>query len=151
MDVHWNRVATEPPLWEPRGMIGGAAVLRGRMWILGGGTYDTPNHPERKYFNDVWSSADGVHWTRHLEHAPWPPRQYHDVAVFDDRLWVLEGFSGQNRNDVWHSSDGIRWNELPATPWAARHAASIFVHQNALWVVAGNNMTPDVWKLVRVE
>jgi hypothetical protein len=149
--LHWNRVATEPPLWKPRGMIGGSAVLRGRMWLLGGGTYDTPSHPDRQYFNDVWSSADGVHWTRHLEHAPWAPRQYHDVAVYDDRLWVLEGFSGQNRNDVWHSSDGVHWDELPATPWATRHAASIFVHQNALWVVAGNNMTPDVWKLVRVE
>jgi hypothetical protein len=72
------------------------------------------------------------------------------VAVFDDRMWVLEGWNQSNRNDVWYSSDSVSWRELPGTPWAARHAASVFIHDNALWLVAGNNMLPDVWKLVRV-
>jgi hypothetical protein len=147
--VTWTRIIPQGPIWEPRGMIGGAAVFQGRIWILGGGTYDTPRSPDRRFYNDVWSSADGVHWTRHLEHAPWEARQYHEVAVFDDRLWVLEGYSGQNRNDVWYSADGVRWHQVPDTPWAPRHAASVFVHDHALWVVAGNNMEPDVWKLVR--
>ncbi len=145
----WSKVLDRAP-WAPRGMIGGTAVLNGRMWILGGGTYDTPQSP-RRFYNDVWSSADGVTWERHLEHAPWSPRQYHDVAVFDGRLWVLEGWNGGNRNDVWHSGDGVHWEELPGTPWAPRHAASVFVHGDALWVVAGNNMTSDVWKLVRTR
>ncbi len=39
------------------------------MWILGGGTYDTPQHPVRKFYNDVWSSADGVRWKLHVESA----------------------------------------------------------------------------------
>lgn len=149
--IAWSRVTPEGSLWEPRGMIGGSAVFQGRIWILGGGTYDTPVVPDRKFYNDVWSSADGVHWMRHLENAPWAPRQYHEVAVFDDRLWVLEGYSGQNRNDVWNSLDGVRWHQVSDTPWAPRHAASVFVHDNTLWVVAGNNMRPDVWKLVRSE
>jgi hypothetical protein len=133
-------------------MIGGSAVFRGRMWVLGGGTYDTPATPTRRFFNDVWSSPDGVRWTRHLEHAPWPPRQYHDVAVYDDRLWVMEGWDGTgNRSDVHHSPDGVTWHELPETPWAPRHAASLFAHRGALWMVAGNNMTSDVWKLTPVR
>jgi hypothetical protein len=147
--AHWERVLERAP-WAPRGMIGSSAVFRGKIWLLGGGTYDTPKHPRRNFFNDVWSSADGVHWERILERAPWHPRQYHEVAVFDDRLWVLEGWNGTNRNDVWYSSDGIRWHELPGTPWAPRHAASVFVYGKALWVVAGNNMQSDVWKLVPI-
>jgi hypothetical protein len=149
--AQWTRVEAQEPYWSARGMIGGSAVFRGRMWILGGGTYDTPTTAARKFYNDVWSSADGVHWTKHLEHAPWSPRQYHDVAVFDDKLWVLEGYheQGGNRNDVWYSSDGVEWRELAATPWKPRHAASVFVYQNSLWMVAGNNMQRDVWKLVR--
>lgn len=146
----WTRVCEHAP-WPARGMVGGSAVHRGRLWILGGGTYDTPGSPERRFYNDVWSTADGVHWEQHIEQAPWSARQYHDVAVFDDRLWVLEGWNKGNRNDVWHSADGVRWEELPGTPWAPRHAASLFVHDDALWVVAGNNMTPDVWKLVRTD
>jgi len=145
----WKQVTPENPRFAPRGMIGGSAVFRDRIWILGGGTYDTPTTPTRNFYNDVWSSADGVHWERHIERAPWEARQYHDVAVWDDRLWVLEGYSGENRNDVWYSADGVRWTELKDTPWKPRHAASVFVHDDALWMVSGNNMEPDVWKLQR--
>ena len=148
--IHWNRVTPREPFWPARGMIGGNVVFNSRIWILGGGTYDTPQTPTRKFYNDVWSSPDGVHWKRHVEHAPWQPRQYHDVAVFDNRMWVMEGYDGKgNRKDVWYSADGVHWSELPDTPWKPRHAASVFVHDNALWMVAGNNMERDVWKLVR--
>ncbi len=146
----WTLVADHCP-WAPRGMIGGSAVHDGRLWLLGGGTYDTPQTPTRQFRNDVWCSEDGAHWQRVLSAAPWPPRQYHEVAVWDHRLWVLEGYHerGGNRNDVWHSADGVNWTELPGTPWAPRHAASVFVHADALWMVAGNNLQPDVWRLVR--
>jgi hypothetical protein len=130
-------------------MIGGSAVFKDRIWILGGGTYDTPQTPTRKIHNDVWSSADDEHWQRHTAAAPWEPRQYHEVAVFDNRLWVLEGYYKDNRNDVWYSADGVTWHEVPRTPWKPRHAASVFVYDDALWMVAGNNMESDVWKLRR--
>jgi hypothetical protein len=149
--VDWKQVVPEEPYWSPRGMIGGSAVFKGRIWILGGGTYDTPTIPKRNFYNDVWSSADGVKWKLHTESAAFNPRQYHDVAVWDDRLWLLEGYhrDGGNRKDVWHSADGVEWHEVPNTPWKPRHAASVFVHDGALWMVAGNNMEPDVWKLQR--
>jgi hypothetical protein len=153
--IEWKQVHPQEPFWSPRGMIGGGAVMNGRIWILGGGTYDTPTTPDRRYFNDVWSSADGVHWTRHAESAPWLPRSYHDVAVHDGRLWVMEGAypkgaeKAKNRNDVWHSADGVHWTEVPGTAWKPRHAASVVVHDGSLWMIGGNNMEPDVWKLVR--
>ncbi len=149
--VRWTQVRPKEPSWSARGMIGGSAVFQGRVWLLGGGTYDTPNRPKRTMHNDVWSSADGVTWTCHLQHAPWEPREYHEVAVFDDRLWVLEGWHHGNRNDVWHSADGVHWHEVPKTPWKPRHAASVFVYDGALWMVAGNNMQSDVWRLDRVS
>ncbi len=68
--------------------------------------------------------------------------------------WMMEGSDrgcregSGNRNNVWHSSDGAYWTELADTPWKPRYAASLFVHDDALWM-AGNNMEPDVWKLVR--
>ena len=50
---------------------------------------------------------------------------------------------------VRYSADGEHWTEVPKTPWAPRHAASLYVHDDALWMVAGNNMQSDVWKLKR--
>ncbi len=148
--VNWTRVTESAP-WVPRGMIGGAAVHDNRMWILGGGTYDTPATPMRNFYNDVWSSDDGINWKQHTAHAPWTPRQYHEVAAFDDHLWVLEGYAAEsgNRRDVWYSPDGVNWTELPDTPWAPRHAGSVFVYDGSLWMVAGNNMEPDAWRLTR--
>jgi hypothetical protein len=146
--VSWEQVKPREPYWSARGMIGGSAVFKDRLWVLGGGTYDTPRVPMRNFYNDVWSSADGVTWQRHTAEAPWYPRQYHEVAVFDERLWVMEGYAvpGGNRNDVWYSADGVNWYEVK-TPWKPRHAGSVYVHDGALWMVAGNNMESDVWKL----
>jgi len=148
--MDWQLVIDQVP-WGPRGMIGGSAVFEDQIWILGGGTYDTPDRPQRIFYNDVWCSADGVHWEQKAKDTPWTTRQYHDVAVFDDQLWVMEGYyeQGGNRKDVWYSPDGVTWHELPDTPWAPRHAGSAFVYHDALWMVAGNNMTSDAWKLVR--
>ncbi len=147
--VNWTRVTEHAP-WSPRGQIGGSAVMNGRIWIIGGGTYYTD------YRTDVWSSADGVEWTCHTKQAPWFPRQYHDVAVFDNRLWILEGAATDgsreacNTRDVWYSDDGEHWTELPGTPWMERHAASVFVFKDALWMVAGNHMGRDIWKLEKI-
>jgi hypothetical protein len=151
--ISWREIRPKEPYWPARGMIGGAAVHRGRIWILGGGTYDTPTTQTRRFYNDVWSSPDGVRWDRHTEAAPWAARQYHEVAVWDGRLWVLEGYhqAGGNRNDVWYSADGVTWEELRGTPWKPRHAASVFVHHGFLWIVAGNNMESDVWRLEKVR
>lgn len=143
----WDRVLDDAP-WAPCGMIGGSVVHRGRMWLIGGGTYSTPAYPQRNYSNRVWASADGKRWEC-LGDAPWEPRQYHAIAAFDDHLWVLQGCRPGvgNVNDVWFSADGVEWQQLPDTPWEKRHAASVFVFDNALWLVAGEHMKPDVWRL----
>lgn len=144
--INWTRVETKGPIWSPRGMVGGSVVFKGRIWLLGGGVYDTPKKKERQFFSEIWSTADGINWRKHKD-APWQARQYHEVALFDSKMWVMEGWHYGNRNDVWYSRDGETWHELPGTPWSPRHAASVFVFDNGLWMVAGNNMQSDVWKL----
>jgi hypothetical protein len=142
----WTRVLEHAP-WSPRGQILGAVVLGGKMWVIGGGTYNEP----RKYYNDVWNSADGVQWERVPGRPPWGPRQYHNVAVFDGRMWVLGGYREADLDDVWSSPDGIHWRQLVTTPWSSRHAGHVFVFDDALWMVAGTHGQPvaDVWRVNR--
>lgn len=146
--VNWEQVTGAAP-WPSRNLTNMGLAFKDRLWILGGGTYETPGRPERVFYNDVWSSPDGVMWEQHLQHAAWEPRQFHDCLVWDDRLWVLEGCRSDcgNRTDVWHSPDGRHWTEVPDTPWLPRHAAGVCVHEGALWLVTGNNLTSDVWRL----
>ena len=144
--ITWN-LENPHAAWSPRGIIMGNVVFQGRMWVIGGGTYDI-----RTFNNDVWSSPDGVAWTRVLAQAPWTPRQFHNIAVFDNKIWVLAGGDAEAQgglDDVWYSSDGITWTQLEGTPWGARHAASTFVFSNGLWITCGSDAHPfnDVWKM----
>jgi hypothetical protein len=148
--ANWTQVEPAGSIWNPRGVIGGAAVFKGRMWVIGGGTYGDP----QSIYNDVWSSADGINWTRVMAHAPWQPRIYHSVTVYDGRMWVIAGHASNgngNLADVWSSADGVNWSQVPYTPWLARHAASVAVFNGAIWLTGGstdvNGPQNDVWKL----
>ncbi|HOW96844.1 MAG TPA: LamG domain-containing protein [Kiritimatiellia bacterium] len=146
----WVRVLDHAP-WSPRGMISGRAVLSNQLWLVGGGTYQTPNAPDRQYFNDVWSTADGSNWTCATPGSPWQARLYHRVGVYANRLWITGGAYDQNLNDVWFSADGASWLQLAGTPWPPRHAHSLYLTEAALWITAGSSndlfCMHDVWRL----
>lgn len=154
----WTRVDT---ITAPPGRAGmlGQAVRGDEVWIIGGGKYHTPSSGTLG-FNDVWRTTDLVHWERVIEHAPWDGRIYHNVAAFDGRLWVMGGLAGDGRllSDTWYSADGRNWYVLAGTPWSTRHAASVHVFRNALWLVAGaaratssSSTTSGAWPAPRAE
>jgi hypothetical protein len=155
--ANWTLV-TAHAAWSPRGMIQGSVEFNGRMWLLGGGTYDTPGHPKRLFYNEVWSSTDGLDWRKDTT-APWAPRQYQSAGVFDDKMWIMAGGNQDtaeyNRNDVWYSPDGVNWTELPDTPWPTRHAGTLIAYKNHLWMIAGSHPDSlpinDVWRLDKVS
>jgi hypothetical protein len=129
-----------------------------KLWLLGGRT-PLPNTPPEKGYkdmtthNDVWSSPDGKTWTRILDHAPWPPRQWFIAKVYRNHIWIIGGHdnvNSKNLADVWHSLDGKTWHEFKSsTSFSPRHEPTVYVHNDHLWVIAGNAwpVTNDVWKL----
>ena len=74
-------------------------------------------------------------WTPVNLAAPFAPHDGAGALVFKDRMWLIGGWNPGDEehfpricsNDVWYSADGVEWHEVPATPWAERHAASVFV------------------------
>ena len=85
-----------------------------RLYYMGG--YDGIN-----YYNDVWSSFDGVTWTA-IAVSPFTARSQHCTVVLGTKMYVLMGNNGAAMNDVWSSSDGITWTEiLPARMPLARY------------------------------
>lgn len=125
-----------------------AVSFNGKLWILGG--YNPGQVRGDTYYEDVWSSEDGISWTQEVEDAPWLGRRGHKVVVFNDgtgeALYLIGGFSVDERsgyrqynNDVWKSSDGVNWTEIKSnseedleTPlsWHARsdHAVVVANH-----------------------
>jgi Kelch motif len=145
--VNWNLELSQAP-WSPRGYHQ-VVVMDGRMWVMGGGNYV----PEYGALNDVWSSADGIHWRCETERAAWSPRLWFSAVPFRDHLWVLGGWSKEplrNWDDIWISRDGREWREVKSDPgWKARHEHSAYVLDDKLWIAAGhaNPLSSEVWSL----
>lgn len=142
------RLETAAAGWSPRAYHA-AVVHDGKIWVLGGGNYV----PKYEANNDVWCSADGIHWDQVADHAPWPPRIWFSAVAYRQRLWVLGGWSNnpaKNHNDIWHSRDGKSWKRLESSViWKERHEHSAYVFGDRIWV-AGGHATPlsnEVWSL----
>ena len=164
----WTKVATKEPMWSPRGLIDRAVTFKNRMWVIGGGTYDDPGagRPNRDFYNDVWSTADGVTWAE-SEEAPFRPREYHNVIVAHDRIWVIAGVvpGVGNSGDAWYTADGKNWyqSQLPDN-FIGSHAASVWAFKGALYYGLGNTFDfakkdkdgrvlwrADIWKVTRTK
>lgn len=132
----------------------GSVSLNGALWLEGGqsGTFR----------NDVWKSADGVHWTQVLADTSTPAstqfsqRYGNTFLAYNGALWVIGGYNSGtgNLNDVWSSTDGMTWTQVLANNASpglgqfsqrAGHASAVF--NGLMWVIAGvgGTLQSDVW------
>jgi hypothetical protein len=126
-----------------------SVAFKGQMWVIGGGN-------DTQFFNDTWSSSDGVSWTQQAVTTGFSPRIDMGAAIFNGQIWVV---GGQNiddslNNDVWCSPDGVTWTEaVTQAPFSARTGLSLMVQDLGngpeLWVAGGidtnDNVLGDVW------
>lgn len=145
----WRLELANAP-WSKR-THGQAVVFDNKIWIMGGGQ----RAPEAIAKNDVWCSEDGVNWKQVTSSAHWEPRMWFSSVAYRDHMWVLGGWSPENRNlgDVWYSKDGKNWTQLKSDMiWSKRHEHSAYVFKDKIWI-AGGAAEPDyalnneVWSL----
>jgi len=139
----WTQVTAAAP-WSGRNGHS-AVVWNGRLWVLGGWGKGAKGDGN---LNDVWSSADGVHWQQAAGRTPWAPRNHQSAVVFSDKLWVLGGWglTGQgtqegNLNDVWMATpgkDGAVWRPVTGqAQWLPRNGHASVVFRGKMWVIGG--------------
>ena len=118
----------------------------GKMWVMGG----MKNGYTTDGYNDVWWTTDGANWTLATDNAGWAGRYAHGTQVYDDKMWIMGGFSyGTLRNDVWYSTDGVNWVEqIDNASWSERCwlSSSAVVYDNHLWLITGDSAN-DTWYL----
>ena len=85
---------------------GSPPVYKNRMWVLGGWS----NKPSVNW-NDVWYSADGVHWKELKTDSVWSKRHEHSAFVLDNKIWVAAGNAWPCTNDVWQLDVPDAWLE----------------------------------------
>ena len=105
------------------------------------------------YSNEVWSSTNGVDWTKEdVGGSHWTARSNHQAVVKDGNVYVMGGKDGSSlNNEVWKSSDGHNFTQLSASGhWAARHGFAAVTYDNKIYVIAGETASPatlqkDIW------
>lgn len=153
--VHWTRIAEETA-WSPR-TASTAVVFKNRIWIIGGGLIDGMPSDGRAG-KEVWSSADGINWTRATNKMArlWGA----SPIVYDGQLWLV----GANRDGsfsraVLVTDDGVTWREESAL-WTPRGAVATWVFDNKLYLTGGKYSVTengeikfiysnDVWYMAR--
>ncbi len=153
--IVWTKVVDEVPM--PHTDLPMNAVFAGRMWHLGG--WHNGRLPGHSASRQVWSSGDGVEWTRETESAAWSARLAGVALVFKDRLWLLGGTedyyfgdASSLKHDVWSTSDGKEWRlETAEAPWSPRAYHQAVVLNGRIYLFGGGNYVPefhaknDVW------
>lgn len=165
----WTRVAQSQrnqgvqQMWKPRAYFG-AVTHRGRMYVIGGQNFETrpndcsvfppgvpcpPFAPNSTFFDDVWSSRDGVTWLPETTDAPWAGRAGLSTVVHRGAIYVLGGSQGDDAstggtgrvlfNDVWMSRDGRNWSEVKAKgpKWTPRAGAAVVAKGGYIYLLGG--------------
>ncbi len=122
-------------------------ISGGKMYVLGGYSYQIPElgnssniwvdpsapnlvltNPSGEsfpvqpgFYNDVWSSSDGITWTQKTSQAEWIWRREAVGFSIGSAMYVFGGTSQQTytgfRNDVWKSIDGgSHWQQVSMGP-----------------------------------
>jgi hypothetical protein len=116
----WTRVS-EHAGFSPRDTASGAVFL-GRMWISNG-------YPD---LHDLWSSRDGVEWTKVLDRTPYDP--YSALVVHDGKLWAI-------KNSVWFSRNGVDWTRaIRQVPF--RISSDVVEYRGRMWALGSGS---EVW------
>lgn len=128
----WEQVAAQSEL--PPRVFYGTTVFAGKIWLLGG--FDG-----KSYFNDVWTSSDGVKWQRITEKAPWTARGNPSIFVFKNRIWLMAGgiIDRPVSSEVWSTADGVNWKP-EAEKMASRSVfgGSVVTYDEKIWIVGLN-------------
>lgn len=134
------------------------ASFHGEMLNMGG--LRDNRLPTESISSAIWTSPDGLAWTRRVSAAPWGPRIGASLTTHNGQLWIIGGKSANTgdpavlKRDVWRSSDGLNWTQVLAhAPWPARafHCSASFGGQ--LWVIGGGDWDSligraDAWSSV---
>ncbi len=134
----------------------GIVSFNGKIWLAGGAEAVYPHK------SDVYYTLDGRNWTLANASAEFGQRSAFPLVVFNnisggpnpgtEKMWLIAGErNGLALNDVYYSENGINWYAAAtSTAMPSRHAHSVLVYKNKLWVIAGmgsggSPVYNDVW------
>ncbi len=157
-NLSWQQVSTTSVPWGVRDSHN-LIVFKNKLWLIGGldatkvTTNNNPAYESADYFNDIWSSEDGINWKLEKEHADFPPMRSVSIIEYKGALYMVGGWGSDvgYRNGIWKSEDGINWKQIKKNPnFPRREGQKLVLFNGKVWQFGGVNYAGrqtfnDVW------
>jgi Bacterial Ig-like domain/Kelch motif len=141
--IKWEQIANGEEFLG-KNISGVCTSFDGKIWVVGGGLYDYNAAPIIRWTNEIWNSTDGIVWEQQPA-PPWEGRQYADVCVWDNKLWMIGGIDGANLAEIWYLTKTGTWTQfVPPPSYISRHATAVAVFNDQLVITCGN-YNNDCW------
>ncbi len=153
---NWSLISANNPTtttkWSTR-VDPGMAYMNGMFYLVGGGPGNCCGDMDR---GDVWSSADGMSWTKLTSSAPFIGRNILHPAVLNNKMYVIEtsstAGSGTSGPRVWSSADGATWVLVTSSAaFGQVYQPTAVAFNGKLYVISGQqgvNTLANVWSSV---
>lgn len=107
------------------------SIFQGKLWMIGWFGSDS-------FYNSVWCSKDGIHWTSVGSRNPFKMSPGSFLAPHNGKLFLFQG------EGIWSSSDGVHWELLKdsSTPLGFP-LNSTLVYQKKIWAL-GSIIDPSM-------
>jgi hypothetical protein len=117
----------------------GSLTFQGKIWVL----------TQKDVFlrNSLWSSPDGITWTKVVDSLNVPVRRECSFLEFNDKMWIVGGNSNIPQdparsatpvNAIHYSADGLTWtNANPNAAFSGRTAQAAAAFSGKLWLSGG--------------
>jgi hypothetical protein len=151
--LEWYQVMPNSPnaIFSPRSRHT-LTTFNNQLFLIAGGT----NGSYGQSRNDVWSTKDGAEWKIAIFNAPFAPREDHAALVFNERLWIVGGFSKTTGNsvflnDVWFTKNGVDWHQATENAaFTARRGHSLTTDGDYMYLIGGDSEDyiyhNDIWR-----
>ncbi len=130
--------------------------FKGKLWVIAGMDNSAGGGGgESHWYNDIWSSVDGVNWILENGNAAFSARAFHQVLEYNGELYLIGGEEGNGtggalifKADVWKSSDGVLWQQMnPQAQFFGGGTGRAIVFNNKIWMIGGGVFTgrSSIW------
>jgi N-acetylneuraminic acid mutarotase len=152
---NWSLISPNNPTtttkWSTR-VDPGMVYMNNKFFLIGGGPGNCCGDMDR---GDVWSSVDGVSWTKLTSTAPFLGRNVLHPVVLNGKIYIIETSSTSTITSgprVWSSADGVAWALVTNSATFGQIQQPTPVSFNGkLYVIGGqqgSNTLTNVWSSV---